>query len=177
MEHPSKHGELHQGLDYIIYLRYCINFNCVPVILKACISVWMFSLCDTWYWRNILVVYHRQMLGIFHYMVTFITRVYMVWDIIAKLSMEYERNKNFQLDKYHVTSKIFLRLEKYFSCQVWRHKNYHIAKWLSDIREPFVLPSQYCISDSFTFTHQIHIYIYIYIYPSTPTMHSFDPLI
>ena len=30
-ESLSKHGTLHQGLDYIPYLRYCIDFDCMTV--------------------------------------------------------------------------------------------------------------------------------------------------
>ena len=35
LEYPHKHGKLHQGLDYIVYLLYCIDFDCVIVFLKV----------------------------------------------------------------------------------------------------------------------------------------------
>ena len=38
-EYPSKHVKLHRSLDYIVYLRYCIEFNCIAVVLKVQISV------------------------------------------------------------------------------------------------------------------------------------------
>ena len=31
---PNKHSRLHQDLDYIVYLRYCIDFDCITVVLK-----------------------------------------------------------------------------------------------------------------------------------------------
>ena len=34
MEYPSKH-KLHQDLDYINYLQYCINFDCITAVLKV----------------------------------------------------------------------------------------------------------------------------------------------
>ena len=45
LEHQGKHDMLHQGLDYIVYLRYCIDFDLIKVYLKieACVTV--FSLC------------------------------------------------------------------------------------------------------------------------------------
>ena len=35
VESPSKQGKLHEGLDYIVYLRYSIEFDCITVILKV----------------------------------------------------------------------------------------------------------------------------------------------
>ena len=35
LEFPSEHDRLHQGLDYIGYLRYFIDFNCIRVVLKT----------------------------------------------------------------------------------------------------------------------------------------------
>ena len=29
LEYPSKHSKLHQGLDYIVYLWCCIDFDCI----------------------------------------------------------------------------------------------------------------------------------------------------
>ena len=31
LEYPSKHAKLHKGVDYIVYLRYCIDFNSIVV--------------------------------------------------------------------------------------------------------------------------------------------------
>ena len=35
LKYPSKHGKLHQGLDYIVYLQYFINFDCITVVVKV----------------------------------------------------------------------------------------------------------------------------------------------
>ena len=35
LEYSSKNGMLHQGLDYIVYLWYCIDFDCITVVLKV----------------------------------------------------------------------------------------------------------------------------------------------
>ena len=35
LEYPSKHGKLHQGLHYIVYLWYCNDFNCITEVLKV----------------------------------------------------------------------------------------------------------------------------------------------
>ena len=35
LKYRSKHGKLHQGLDYIPYLQYCINVDCTTVVLKV----------------------------------------------------------------------------------------------------------------------------------------------
>ena len=34
-EYPSKHGRLHQGLHYIVYLWYCIDFDNIAIVLKV----------------------------------------------------------------------------------------------------------------------------------------------
>ena len=35
LEYPNKHGWLHQGLDYIVYLRYCIDFDSITVFANG----------------------------------------------------------------------------------------------------------------------------------------------
>ena len=35
LEYTSKHSQLYQGLDYIVYLRYCIYFDCIIVVLEV----------------------------------------------------------------------------------------------------------------------------------------------
>ena len=32
LEYPSKHHKLHQGLDYMVYLQYCIDFDGITVL-------------------------------------------------------------------------------------------------------------------------------------------------
>ena len=39
LEYPNIHSKLHQGLDYIVYLWYCIDFDCITVVLKVQISI------------------------------------------------------------------------------------------------------------------------------------------
>ena len=34
LEYPSKHGKLYTGLDHIVYLRYCTDFDRISVVLK-----------------------------------------------------------------------------------------------------------------------------------------------
>ena len=35
LENPSKRGRLHQGLDYIVYLRCCIVFGCSTIVFES----------------------------------------------------------------------------------------------------------------------------------------------
>ena len=35
LEYPSRHDRLLQGLDYIVYLLYCIDFYFITVVLKV----------------------------------------------------------------------------------------------------------------------------------------------
>ena len=35
LKYRSKHDELHQGLDYNVHLRYCVDFDCIIVVLKV----------------------------------------------------------------------------------------------------------------------------------------------
>ena len=35
LEYQQKHGRLHQGFDYIVYLRYFIDFDCIDVVLNV----------------------------------------------------------------------------------------------------------------------------------------------
>ena len=35
----SKHDRLHQDLSYIVYLLYCIDFDCISVVFKKEINV------------------------------------------------------------------------------------------------------------------------------------------
>ena len=35
LEYPNKHGRLHEGLNNIVYLWYCIYFDSITVILKV----------------------------------------------------------------------------------------------------------------------------------------------
>ena len=44
LEYPSKHGMLDRYVDYIVYLWYCIDFECITVVFKVKITAWMFSL-------------------------------------------------------------------------------------------------------------------------------------
>ena len=39
LEYPDKHDKLHQGLEYIVYLRYCIDSNYITVVFKVSICV------------------------------------------------------------------------------------------------------------------------------------------
>ena len=34
-QYLSKYGGLHQDLDYIVYLQYWIDFDCIKVVLEA----------------------------------------------------------------------------------------------------------------------------------------------
>ena len=43
LEYPSKHVKLHQGLDDIVYLQYCLDFDCITVVLKLSVSMFSFS--------------------------------------------------------------------------------------------------------------------------------------
>ena len=35
LEYPLKHSRLHQGLDNIVYLWHCLDFDCIIVVLKV----------------------------------------------------------------------------------------------------------------------------------------------
>ena len=35
LEYADKHGRLHQRLNYIVYIWYCIDFDCIIVALQA----------------------------------------------------------------------------------------------------------------------------------------------
>ena len=35
VEYPNEYGRLHQGLDYTVYLQYCIDFDCITIVLKV----------------------------------------------------------------------------------------------------------------------------------------------
>ena len=35
LKYLSKHRRLHQGLDYIVYSQYCIEFDCITSVLKV----------------------------------------------------------------------------------------------------------------------------------------------
>ena len=35
LEYSNKHGKLHEGLDYIVYLQYWSNLDCITVVLKG----------------------------------------------------------------------------------------------------------------------------------------------
>ena len=39
LEYPSEHSKLYQGLDYIVYSRYCIDFDYITVVLKVWIRL------------------------------------------------------------------------------------------------------------------------------------------
>ena len=61
LEYPIKHSWLHQGLIYIVYLGYCIDFYFITVVLKDYISIWMFFLLEA---EEIFLGYHSQKLGV-----------------------------------------------------------------------------------------------------------------
>ena len=35
LEYLSKHSKLHEGLDYMVYLRHEVDFDCITVVLKV----------------------------------------------------------------------------------------------------------------------------------------------
>ena len=39
LKYQSKQNRLHQSLDYIVYLWYCIDFDCITAVLKLKVSV------------------------------------------------------------------------------------------------------------------------------------------
>ena len=39
-----KSGKQHQGLNYTVYLWYCIYFDCITIVLKVKVSVRIFHL-------------------------------------------------------------------------------------------------------------------------------------